>query len=346
MGDAGATGAVRFGCSGAGWIAGRALAPAVHAADGAVLQAVASRDADRAASLEPAGRSYGGPGSYDAMLADPDVDVVYINLSNEGHRPWSLAALRAGKHVLCEKPLGMDGAEVSSMIEAASRAGRLLVEAFWYRWHPRTRRLEELLAAGGLGPVRDLEADFSFDGRTEERMAGNYRLELPRGGGALYDVGCYSVSASHTVLGPVLSVLDAQSLVGPTGVDLATAAHLRADGGLYPGATATALCGIAIPDRQVLRVVGEAASAEFVGEQQSSGEAFTSRQTPSTMLITTPDGSVREEQFAPTDPYRLMVEAVANRVRGEEAFLVGPEHSTQVATTLEAIRAATAPASA
>jgi D-xylose 1-dehydrogenase (NADP+, D-xylono-1,5-lactone-forming) len=344
MGDA--SGAVRFGFIGAGWIAARALAPAVHAADGAVLQAVASRDADRAAALEPAGRSYGGAGSYDALLADPDVDVVYVNLSNEGHRPWSLAALRAGKHVLCEKPLGLDVAEVSGMIEAASRAGRLLVEAFWYRWHPRTRRLEELLAAGGLGPVRDLEADFSFDGGTEARMAGNYRLEPVRGGGALYDVGCYSVSASHTVLGPALSVHDAESRVGPTGVDLSTSAHLRADGGPHPGATATALCGIAIPPRQVLRVGGEAASAEFVGEHRRDGEAFTSWHTPSSMLITTPDGSVREEQFAPVDPYRLMVEAVATRVRGDEAFLVGPEHSTQVASTLAAIRAVTVPAPA
>jgi xylose dehydrogenase (NAD/NADP) len=340
------SGAVRFGFIGAGWIAARALAPAVHAADGAVLQAVASREAARAAALEPAGRRYSGAGSYEALLADPDVDVVYINLSNEGHRPWTLAALAAGKHVLCEKPLGLDPAEVSSMFEAASRAGRLLVEAFWYRWHPRTRRLEELLAAGGLGPVRELEADFSFDGRTEERMAGNYRLEPGRGGGALYDVGCYSVSAAHTVLGPALTVLDAQCRIGPSGVDLATSARLLANGGRYPGAIATALCGIAIPDRQVLRVSGEAASAEFVGVPRGSGEAFTSRHTPSSMLIRTPDGSVREEQFAPVDPYRLMVEAVAARVRREQAFLVGPEHSTEVATTMAAIRAVTVPAPA
>jgi predicted dehydrogenase len=177
-------------------------------------------------------------------------------------------------------------------------------------------------------------------------MAGNYRLEPARGGGALYDVGCYSVSAAHTVLGPALSVLDAESRLGPTGVDLATSARLGADGGPNAGATALALCGIAIPDRQVLRITGEAASVEFVGEQRRDGEAFTSWHTPSSMLITTPDGSVREEQFAPVDPYRRMVEALATRVRGEQAFLVGPEHSTAVATTLAAIRGVTVPVSA
>jgi len=337
------SGGVRFGFIGAGWIAHRALAPAVHAADGAVLQAAAARDADRAASLEPAGRSYGGPDGYRALIADPEVDVVYVNLSNEGHRPWSLAALEAGKHVLCEKPLGLDAAEVNQMIGAAERAGRLLVEAFWYRWHPRTRRLEELLAAGDLGPVREMEADFSFDGRTEQRMAANYRLDPERGGGALYDVGCYSVSAAHTVLGTDLRVAGAQAVIGDTGVDLTTTARLRAGAGPHRDAVALALCGIAIPDRQVLRVTGGAATAEFTGDGGQTGEAFTSWHTPSSLLITTPDGAVREERFPPVDPYRVMVEAVAAGVRGEQAFLLGPQHSTEVVRTTDAIRAAAVP---
>lgn len=123
---------VGFGFLGAGMIATTALSPAVHAADGAHLQAVAARDIDRARSLEPAGKAYD---DYSAVLADDTVDVVYIALANDAHERWTLAALEAGKHVLCEKPLGLDVAQVRRMTDAAAAADRLLVEAFWYRWH-------------------------------------------------------------------------------------------------------------------------------------------------------------------------------------------------------------------
>ncbi len=328
---------VRFGFLGAGWIAHRALAPAVHSADGAVLQAAAARDADRARSLAPAGRAYD---SYDALLADPDVDVVYVNLGNDGHRPWTTAALRAGKHVLCEKPLGLDPAEVAEMTQAAEAAGRLLVEAFWYRWHPRTRRLEQLVAEGAVGRVQYIEAEFSFDGGGEDRMRGNYRLDPARGGGALLDVGCYSVSAAHTVLGPDLALgpslpgaagsVDRRT--GPTGVDVSTSARLACVGGPHAGADVVVRCGIEGRDHQVLRVVGDAATVEL-----SPGEPFTSWHAPASLTVTTPDGSVRTEDFAAVDPYRLMVEAVAARVRGRSAFLPGPEHSAHVAATLALI---------
>lgn len=326
-------GDVGFGFLGAGWIARRALAPAVHAADGAVLAAVAARDPARAAALEPRGRAYD---DYRAVLDDPTVDVVYVNLSNESHLPWTLAALDAGKHVLCEKPLGLDTAEVAEMADAALAADRLLVEAFWYRWHPRTRRLERLLASGALGPVRVGEAEFSFDGSAETRMAGNYRLDPSRGGGALYDVGCYAVSATHLMLGPALAVERAEARHGETGVDVAAALWLSpapADGAAERS-RGEVRCGIAGPDRQVLRVSGEVARLDF-----AEGEAFTSWHQPSSLTITTPDGAVRVEEFTPVDPYRLMVEAVAARIRGQEAFLVDLGHSRSVAATLQAARA-------
>jgi predicted dehydrogenase len=318
--------AVRFGFLGAGGIAARALAPAVHAADGAVLQAAAARDPARAAALGPAGRSYG---DYRALLEDPEVDVVYISLSNEAHRPWTLAALAAGKHVLCEKPLGLDAGEVAAVVAAANASERLLVEAFWYRWHPRTRRLEELVAEGALGPVVEVEADFSYDG---DPTGEGYRLDPARGGGALYDVGCYAVSAAHLVLGPSLTVVDVAQTRGPTGVDLETVARLRVDEGVEAGARATVRCGIAVPDRQVLRAVGQGATVEF-----ADGEAFGNWHAPSSLRITTPDGGVRLEEFAPVDAYRLMVSAVAARVRGEDAFVVGLDHSRQVAATMDAV---------
>jgi predicted dehydrogenase len=316
---------VGFGFIGAGGIAQRALAPAVHAAAGAHLQAAASRDPARAAALQPAGGSYG---SYDELLADPAVEVVYISLNNDFHKPWTLAALAAGKHVLCEKPLGLDPDEVAEMTAAAAAAGKLLVEAFWYRWHPRTRRLEELVAQGALGPLRSVEADFSFAGPRDGDLATAYRLDPARGGGALYDVGCYSLSAAHAVLGPWLTLEDATQETGPTGVDLATHAQLRAPS----GALADIRCGIAVPDSQLLRVTGEAATLEF------SDPAFMAWHTPTALTITTPDGATRVEEFAPVDAYSLMVEGVAAQVRGEPAFLVGLDHTAQVAASIAAIR--------
>jgi predicted dehydrogenase len=316
---------VGFGFVGAGGIAQRALGPAVHTATGAHLQAAASRDPARAAALGPAGGTYD---SYEALLADPGVEVVYVALNNDFHKPWTLAALAAGKHVLCEKPLGLDPDEVAEMTTAAAAAGKVLVEAFWYRWHPRTRRLEELLAQGALGPLQSVEADFSFAGARDGDPATAYRLDPARGGGALYDVGCYALSAAHTALGPWLTLEDATQETGPTGVDLATHAQLRAPS----GALADIRCGIAVPDRQELRVTGEAATLEF------SQPVFMAWHTPTALTITTPDGATRVEEFAPVDPYRLMVEAIAAQVRGEPAFLVGLDHSAQVATSIAAIR--------
>jgi predicted dehydrogenase len=329
---------VGFGFLGAGGIARHALAPAVHAAAGARLTAVAARDPERAARLEPDGRCYR---DYAAMLEDPRVDVVYVALSNESHRPWTMAALAAGKHVLCEKPLGLDAGQVAEMVAAARAADRLLVEAFWYRWHPRVRRLEHLLAEGATGRIRAMQADFTFQGDFAGTLAGNYRLDPARGGGALYDVGCYGVSAAHLVLGPELVVDAATAVLGPTGVDLATAltAHVPehdADRS-RAGALASVRCGIDGTPCRVLRVEGEEAVLDLTGN-----EAFTSWHEASELEITAADGERRVEEFGPADPYRLMIEAVAARVRGEDAFVVPLDHSVQVAGTLAAVRAAMA----
>jgi D-xylose 1-dehydrogenase (NADP+, D-xylono-1,5-lactone-forming) len=182
---------VRWGFLGAGFVASKGMAPAVHAADGAVLQAVGARDAGRAAALEPAG----SVGSYAQVCARDDVDAVYVSLPNNDHLHWVQVALEAGKHVLCEKPLGMDAAEVAVMRGAAQRADRLLVEAAWNRWHPRTRRIDELVAP--ITGQREVVAWFTFPGVP----ADNYRLDPARGGGALLDVGCYTVSAALAALG-------------------------------------------------------------------------------------------------------------------------------------------------
>ena len=315
---------VRWGFLGAGFIASRALAPAVHAADGAVLQVVGARDVDRAAALEPVRAA----GSYAEVCMSDDVDAVYIALANDDHMPWAMEALAAGKHVLCEKPLGLDATQVADLTRAAQASGQLLVEATWSRWHPRTRRFEELMAAAGHGP-RDVRAWFTFRGVPE----GNYRLDPARGGGALLDVGCYAVSAALIALGAdALEVAEVERQVGPSGIDLTTTAVLS-----HARGTATVTGSFDRPESQGITVQAPGLSVEFVGQ------AFTTWHEPCALRIVE-DGVERHEQFAACDPYRLMVEAMSARIRGGEAWLLPLSESAVVAATLDAIAASLATA--
>jgi predicted dehydrogenase len=314
---------VRWGFIGAGWIARVALAPAVHAADGARLQAVAARDPLRAAGLGPVGGVYD---DYRALLDDPSVEAVYISLSNEAHKPWTLAALAAGKHVLCEKPLALDADEVAEMAAAAEAAGRLLVEATWYRWHPRTRRAAALLRAGVVGPVREVESGFVFDGVA----AGNYRLDPARGGGALYDLGPYSVGAAlWAVPDEEPTVVRAEQTTSTTGVDLTMDATL-----VLGSATARTRSSVAETDAQWLRIAAEGGGLEF------SAPVFTDRWAPSRLTVRDGD-TERVEEFPAVDPYQVMVEHVSRAIRGDgTAWLLPLTESLRVARTTDAIFAA------
>lgn len=311
---------VRWGFVGAGWIARAALAPAVHAADGAVLQAVAARDPARAAALGPVGRVYD---DYAGVVSDPSVDAVYVALHNDAHLPWVLAALAAGKHVLCEKPLGMSATEVEQMVAAAEAADRLLVEATWSRWHPRTRRAQALLRSGALGTVRTVDAGFVFDGVAPD----NYRLRPEHGGGALYDLGAYALGAPLWVVPdeePV--VVSAHADLAPTGVDLTMVATLQ-----MGGATASVRCSVAEADRQWIVVEGDG------GRLVLADPAFTSRWQTSTMSVRDVAGE-RVEEFGPVDPYQVMVEEVGRALRGDAgAWILPLTESLRVARATDAV---------
>jgi predicted dehydrogenase len=318
------TAPVGWGFLGAGSIARAALAPAVHSADGAELVAAGARDIVRAAALGPSGAAYG---SYDEVLADPRVEAVYIALANDDHLPWAERALAAGKHVLCEKPLGLTAAEVQTMAATARATDRLLVEASWNRWHPRTRRAEALLRSGAIGAVRRVEAGFTFAGVPE----GNYRLDPARGGGALYDVGCYATAAALWATGfAPLEGVGATRRVARTGVDLTTDAVLS-----LGSAEAFVRCSIAEDSGQWLRVEGDGGTLALDGRA-----AFTSWLSPSSLTVTTSAGD-RVEHFAPVDPYRVMVEHVSAAIRGAHgAWVLALEESVRIAEALDLIRAA------
>ena len=318
---------VRWGFIGAGGIAMTALGPAIAGARNARLHAVAARDINRAQDLVD---RFGGSvayGSYEELVADPDVDAVYISLSNENHKPWSLAALAAGKHVLCEKPLAMNATEVEEMTAAAKAAGRLLVEASWYRWHPRTQAAELLVADGAIGRITNVDSVFAIDGVAPD----NFRWEPARGGGAFYDVGCYAVSAALWAFGAQEPTqVTARVVDAPSGVDIVTDATIAFAG----GGTAHVYGGMQEPERQTIVITGEAGSITF--EFPAFGATS---EVPTALVVATTNGQVRVE-FPPVDAYRLMLEAMSDAINGEHAWLLPLSQSLTVAQIIDAAFAA------
>ena len=312
---------VRWGVLGAGQISSRALGPALTAARGATVQAVGARDADRARALADACGAPHAYGSYAEVLADATVDAVYVALSNDQHLPLTLAALAAGLPVLCEKPLCLTAAEVDAVAAASASAGLPVVEASWYRWHPRVRRAQRLLADGAVGAVRHVATGFSFPGVPED----NYRLRPERGGGALLDVGCYALSAALWAVGTPVRDVVARTSLGPTGVDLAADLVLRFD-----DAEAEVHVGIAEPERQWLVVTGEG------GELELREQPFTSWLGHDGELWRS-DGRGTEREAVPADDaYRVMVEEVSSSLQGGPGWRLPLEESRACAAVLDA----------
>ena len=175
----------------------RMVIPPLRASAGNRLVAVASRDLARARGYAQEWGIERAHGAYEALLADPGIDAVYIPLPNHLHAEWTIPAARAGKHVLCEKPLALTVAEVDAMGAAAREGGVVLAEAFMYRHHPQTLKVKELVDAGAIGPVRFVRGTFSFP----LTRPGDVRLQPEWGGGCLWDVGCYPLSFTRFVLG-------------------------------------------------------------------------------------------------------------------------------------------------
>ena len=308
---------VNWGFLGAGYVASRGLAPAVHASRGANLYAVASRDEQRSATLEPE-RVHA---TYNDLLADERVDAVYISLTNSQHREWVTKSLEAGKHVLCEKPLGLNAQETEEMFATASRSGRLLVEAVWGRWHPRFSRMVEEVSSGAIGNLEHIETAFTF---TSE-MTDNYRLKPSMGGGALLDVGCYQahawVALTNGAIG--LEIEGLSRVMGPTGVDLTTDVSVRINGTV----TAHAVSSFALPSQQQFIVQGSSGTM-----RTGVGESFTTWNEASSLHI-----NDEVEDFPITNAFVEMVENVSRVIEGEEGWIVPSADSIRVAHILDDI---------
>jgi xylose dehydrogenase (NAD/NADP) len=231
----------------------QALMPPLRSSARNELTAVASRDLERAKVYAEEWNIPRVFGTYEAMLADPDVDVIYNPLPNSMHMEWTVKAAQTGKHVLCEKPLAMTVTEVDAMISAAQQAGVVLMEAFMYRHHPQTLRVKELVESGTIGKLQLIRGSFTFKISDENDV----RLNSPLGGGSIWDVGCYPISYARLIAGaePV-EVFGWQKTGAQSGVDESFFGQLRFANDVY----AQFDCGFRTPHRTHLEIVGDQGS--------------------------------------------------------------------------------------
>jgi len=250
---------LRWGIMGNAKIARDWLIPAIRQSRFAELVAVASRDLDRANILADSLADNTTPplafGSYEELLASDRIDAVYIPLPNHLHVPWSIRALEAGKHVLCEKPLGLNSGEVAQLQDVANRFPKLLVmEAFMYRFHPQWLRVRELIDSGALGQIEHVQASFTYNNRDPE----NVRNMPGIGGGGLMDIGCYCISAARFIFGKEpLRVVGCLDLDPGFGTDRHAAGILDFGQGM-----ATFQCSTQSHSSQMVKIIGDKGTLE------------------------------------------------------------------------------------
>ncbi len=226
----------------------RALIPPLRASARNELIAVASRELETAkayASEWSIPRAYG---SYDDLLADPNIDVIYNPLPNALHAEWTIKAVQAGKHVLCEKPLALSTDEVDAMDAAAKQAGVVVAEAFMYRHHPQTLKVKEMVDNGAIGSLRLVRGAFTFN---LTRKA-DVRLDPALGGGSIWDVGCYPISYARYIVGAEPMEAYGWQIAGPGGVDETFVGQMR----FANGVCAQFDCGFRAPFRTHIEIVG------------------------------------------------------------------------------------------
>ena len=296
----------------------RKVIPGAKESSKVELLAVASRTQDRAESYAA---EWGIPrayGSYEALLDDPEIEAVYISLPNTLHCEWSIRAVEAGKHVLCEKPLTRHADEAQAAFDAAERAERFLSEAFMYRHHPQTAKLKQLVDEGAVGTLRLVRSAFSYGLYDEE----NIRLRTDVEGGALMDVGCYNVSGSRLLGGEPTRVWG-EAWYGPSGTDWVFTGTLR-----FPNdVIATFDCGTALENRDELEAIGSDGSLFLDDPWHCANPVIEIRRG---------DGVERVE-VERADPYRLELENVSDAIRGDGDLLLGRDDALGQARTLEAL---------
>ncbi len=291
---------IRWGILGAANFALKQMGPAIHAASGAELVAVASSSAEKVAAFAAFAPGLRHHTSYEDLLADPEIDAVYIPLPNHLHVPWSIKALEAGKAVLCEKPVGMDVAEIDQLIAARDKAELLAAEAYMIVHHPQWQRAKALLEEGAIGALRHVNAVFSYFNDD----VSNIRNQADLGGGGLRDIGCYVLGGARYVTGQEPVSLDYARLQMENGYDLFADMSFTFPGFTYQGYTA-----IRMAPRQEVHFHGEAGVMSLTCPFNPA--VFDQAE----LVLSFPDQSRRVERFPMVNHYVLQVEAFGHSMR-------------------------------
>ncbi len=313
---------VRWGVLGTAGIT-ETVVPAMSLSEHTEVVAIASRTSDRA---EAAARSLAIPkayASYAELLADPDIEAVYIPLPNFLHLEWVLAAAAAGKHILCEKPMAITATDAQLMVDAARAANVVLVEAFMYGNHPRYDRLHDIVHSGEIGEVRSISGTFTFNASDEVDLTA---FAGHPGGGALYDVGCYVMHAARQLLGtePVAVTANAQVSTDHGGIDMMTSALVE-----FPGDISLLLkCGMWAADEDTLSIHGSVGRIEvpsaFFGVPGKAGFS---------VMV---DDTIRYESVPPVDHYTLQADTVSRAVQSGSPLRYDRQDPVRGAAALEA----------
>jgi len=312
---------LRFGILGCANIVRRDLIRGFHAAVNAEPYAIASRSLEKARQWAA---DLGIPhayGSYEALLADPLVDAVYIPLPNHLHGEWTIKAAQAGKHVLCEKPLALNAAEAEQMAAVCAQAGVILLEAFMYRFHPQTVRLRQLVNEGAIGSVKVIRGGFSFF----MPYSDNVRWFPEMGGGALMDVGCYPVSLTRLLLGEEPAQAMAAAVFSDTNVDETLAGILR-----FPADRHLVFeCSFRAAGGQAMTIIGEEGRIDVP-------VAFLHGLGTTEIHLHCGD-QVKTLSFGPADEYQLMIESFGRAVLQGEPLPVTPADAVANMRAIDAL---------
>jgi len=298
---------LRLGVLGAARIALGGIIPAANRTEKVEVAAVATRGGKKSREVREIAPEADLLEDYDSLLETPDVEAVYIPLPNSMHVEWTLKAIEAGKHVLCEKPFALEAAEAERAIEAAEKSGLTLMEGFMFRLHPQTLRLRELLSEGAVGGVRQAVAEFGhrLDDPDDVRGVGSL------GGGSLGDVGCYCVSALRLAVGTEPRRASAFARFDEEGADRELAGVFEFDSGL-----GIVSCSISSARRERLEIVGEEGWIFL-------DAPFRADKAGGTMEILR-GGETSTETFETADPYRAELEEFAAAIREHREPAVGP----------------------
>jgi predicted dehydrogenase len=314
---------VRLGIIGAANIADKAVIEPAKAIDEVELVGIAARDPARAEALaQRTGIERVYP-TYADLIADGSLDAVYIPLANSLHAEWTIAALEAGRHVLCEKPLTSNAPQAETVVETAQRRGRLMVEAFHWRYHPVAYRILEL--SRQIGPLQRAEAHFNV-----RIPSDNVRFRLELAGGGFMDLGCYCVHMVRTVMGSEPEVLRAEAVEGPPGIDLSMRAELSFPGGLPAVVSSSMVAEKSVwPSAMTLRAWGESGRFEVLNPMAP--------QMGHRISATLADGTTVDEVLDLRSSYEFQLRAFCRAVAGQERPLTGGQDAIDNMRVIDAV---------